>query len=104
MLLDRGLELLNVLGPPLSEGCLSLAIPLLPLLGRCIYLAPNERLLPELEQVYPPASVLLSSSALEQPLAHTLPAHQTRVRSRRTNLLQVLRFWGEVQGAHLAST
>lgn len=38
MLLDGSFELLDILGPPLPEGCLSLAVPLLPLLGRCIYL------------------------------------------------------------------
>lgn len=33
MLLDGGLQLLDVLGPPLAKGGLGLTIPLLPLLG-----------------------------------------------------------------------
>lgn len=38
MLLDGSFQLLNVLGPPLAESSLGLAVALLPLLGRCIYL------------------------------------------------------------------
>lgn len=38
VLLDGGLELFDVFGPPLAEGSLSLTVPLLPLLGRCVYL------------------------------------------------------------------
>jgi hypothetical protein len=38
MVLDGGLELLDVLGAPLSERSLSLPVPLLALLGRGIYL------------------------------------------------------------------
>lgn len=33
MLLDGGLQLLDVLGPPLAKGGLGLTIPLLPLFG-----------------------------------------------------------------------
>lgn len=42
MLLDGCLELLNVLGPPLTKGGLSLTIPLLPLLGCCVDLIIHE--------------------------------------------------------------
>jgi hypothetical protein len=38
MVLDGGLELLDVLGAPLSERSLGLPVPLLALLGRGIYL------------------------------------------------------------------
>ncbi len=38
MLLDGGFELLDVFGPPLTESSLGLAVALLPLLGRCVYL------------------------------------------------------------------
>jgi hypothetical protein len=36
VLLDRRLKLLNVLGPAFSERSLSLPIPLLAFLGRCV--------------------------------------------------------------------
>ena len=38
VLLDRRLKLLDVLGPAFSERSLSLPIPLLAFLGRCVYL------------------------------------------------------------------
>lgn len=38
MLLDGGFQLLDVLGPPLAKSSLGLAVALLPLLGRGIYL------------------------------------------------------------------
>ena len=38
MMLDRRLQLFDVLGPPFSECCLSLPISLFTFLRRCIYL------------------------------------------------------------------
>lgn len=44
-MLDRRLQLLDILCSPLSKGSLSLAIPLLPLFGGGIYLRPKSALL-----------------------------------------------------------
>jgi hypothetical protein len=41
MVLDRCFEMLDILRPPLSESCLSLAVPLLAFLGSGIYWFPS---------------------------------------------------------------